>query len=250
MNASASVRQRPGHARYYWTPLAMFLREYARTTLNLVLLVVIPVLLILAFGDSLSRLADLLQTQLTTEMGKSMGALWAASFLTGIMGFFMMVGAREADRRLVRAGYSPTEVVALRFAAVAILGGLATGVSFVVLLTQLTPTDYLQTLAVMYLAALIYGALGILIGSLIAGELEGSFALLFFFMMDAFIGSPLFGTTTEAFGLLPTFYPTKVLLALTAGQPHESIHWLYITLYLAGAGALAGLAFYRTARTR
>lgn len=250
MTANASVRRPPGRARYYGTPLAMFLREYARTTLNLVLLAVIPVLLILAFGDSLSRLADLLQTQLTAEMGKSMGALWAAAFLTGIMGFFMMAGAREADRRLVRAGYSPAEVVALRFAAVAILGGLATGVSFAVLLTQLTPTDYLQTLVVMYLAALIYGALGILIGSLIPGELEGSFALLFFFMMDAFIGSPLFGTTTEAFGLLPTFYTTKVLLALTADQPHDAIHWLYVALYIAAAGTLAGLAFYRTARAR
>ncbi len=50
-----------------------------------------------------------------------MGALWAASFLTGIMGFFMMVGARAADRRLVPAGYAPMEVVALRFATVALL---------------------------------------------------------------------------------------------------------------------------------
>lgn len=250
VNASASVAWDSGIARRYGTPLAMFLREYTRTRLNLVLLVLIPVLLILSFGDALSRLAGVFEVQLTAKMGKSMGALWAASFLTGIMGFFMMAGAREADRRLVRAGYSPAEVVALRFAAVAVLGGLATMASYVVLLTQLTPTDHAQTLLVMYLGALVYGALGILTGSLIRGELEGSFALLFFFMMDAFIGSPLFGTTTEAFALLPTFYPTKVLLALTAEQPDVSIHFLYIALYLATAGTLASYAFYRAARTR
>lgn len=228
----------------------MFLREYARTTLNLVLLVMIPVLLILSFGNALSRLAGIFDVLLTAEMGKSMGALWAAAFLAGIMGFFMMVGARAADRRLVLAGYAPGEVVALRFAAVALLGAVATVVAYGVLLTQLTPEDYTQTLLVMYLGALTYGALGILIGSLIPGELEGSFALLFFFMMDAFIGSPLFGTTTEAFAFLPTFYPTKVLLALTADQPHAAIHWLYIVLYLGGATGLAGLAFFRTARVR
>jgi hypothetical protein len=103
---------------------------------------------------------------------------------------------------------------------------------------------------VMYLAALTYGAVGILIGSLISGELEGSFALLFFFVMDAFVGSPLFGSTSEAFAFLPTFYPTKVLLALTAEQPHAAIHWLYIALYLAAASILAGVAFYRAARLR
>lgn len=244
MNASVSPLTR------YATPLGMFLREYTRTTLNLALLVIIPALLILSFGDALSRLADIFDVQLTADMGKSMGALWAAAFLTGIMGFFMLVGARAADRRLVLAGYTPTEVVALRFAAVALLGALATIVSYGVLLTQLTPDDYVQTLLVMYLGALTYGAVGILIGSLIPGEMEGSFALLFFFVMDAFIGSPLFGATTEAFAFLPTFYPTKLLLALTADQPHETIHWLYIVLYLAAATLLASAVFRRTTRVR
>lgn len=241
-----------GSAAKRWsTPLGMFLREYYRTPLNLVLLVAIPTLLILSFGESLSRLAGIFDIALTAAMGQSMGAMWAAAFLTGIMGFFMMAGAREADRRLVRAGYSTVDVVLLRFGAVALLGALATLASYAVLLTQLTPEDYAQTLLVMYLGALLYGAVGILIGSLIAGELEGSFALLFFFVMDAFIGSPLFGDAPEfPFGLLPTFYPTSVLLALTAGQPHDSIHWLYIALYLAAAGGLASVAFYRAARVR
>lgn len=229
----------------------MFLREYYRTPLNLALLVVIPMLLILSFGESLGRLAGIFDIALTAGMGQSMGAMWAAAFLTGIMGFFMMAGARDADRRLVRAGYSTVEVVLLRFGAVALLALLATLASYTVLLTQLTPTDSAQTVLVIYLGALIYGAVGILIGSLIAGELEGSFALLFFFVLDAFIGSPLFGSGSEIpFGLLPTFYPTKVLLSLTAAQPHDSVHWVYIALYLAAAGGFAGIAFYRTARVR
>lgn len=242
-NASATLR--------WSTPLAMFLRVYYRTPLNLVLLVVIPTLLILAFGDSLSRLAGLFDVPLTTEMGQSMGAMWSAAFLTGIMGFFMMTGAREADRRLVRSGYATVSVVLLRFSAIALLGALVTLASFAVLLTQVTPTDSLQTLIVIYLGALTYGAVGILIGSLIPGELEGSFALLFFFVMDVFIGSPLFGGADEfPFGLLPTYFPTKVLLFLTADQPHDSIHWLYIGLYLTAAGTLASAVFYRTARVR
>ncbi len=228
----------------------MFLREYYRTALNLALLAVIPLLLVLAVGDSMSRLAEVLEQSLTQAMGQSMSAVWAAAFLTGLTGFFMMVGARAADRRLVRAGYHPAEVAALRFGAVAIVGALATVVSYGVLLTRLTPIDHVQTLLVMYVGALIYGALGILIGSLIPGQLEGSFALLFFFVQDAFVGSPLFGAKSGVFVLLPTHYPTKIVLGLAAGQPHEGVHWLYATLYLAVVALLAGLAFYRVARVR
>lgn len=247
MSASAEA----GAAQRWSVPLAMFLREYYRTPLNLVLLGAIPLLLIAAFGNSLSRLAGMLEVVLTPAMGQSIGALWAAAFLTGIIGFFMMVGAREADRRVVRAGYSPFHMVGLRFGAVAVLGGLATIASYLVLLTQVTPANAAQTLLVLYLGSMIYGAVGVLIGSLIPGQLEGSFALLFFFVMDAFIASPLFGDAAEIpFGLLPTFYPTKVLLFLTADRSHDSIHWLYIALYLVIAASMAARAFYRSARVR
>lgn len=231
-------------------PLSMYIREYYRSPLNLVLLVVIPVLLILSFGGALSRLADLFDQTLTVEVGNSLGALWAAAFLTGIMGFYMMTGAREADRRLVRSGYSTISVVMLRLTTVALLGLLATTTSFVVLITRVTPENYAITFAAIYLAAMIYGALGVLIGSIIPGELEGSFALLFFFIMDAFIGSPLFGTTSEVFAALPTHYPSLILSAMTAGEIHSGIHWLYATLYLAVAGVLGAYAFYQTAKVR
>lgn len=229
----------------------MFVREYYRTTLNVVLLIVIPALVIFAVSDSIGRISRIFATGLTTAMAESMGALWAAAFLTGMMGFFMITGARAADRRLVGAGYGALEVVALRFTVIALFGGLATLASYGLLLTRVTPTDHAQMLLVMYLAALLYGALGVLIGSLIPGELEGSFALLFFFVMDAFIASPLFGNAGGfPLNLLPTFYPTKVLLSVTAEAPHDAVHWLYIGGYALAVGALAAGAFYRVARRR
>lgn len=242
MSASTSGRFR--------TPLGMYLREYYRTPLNLVLLAIIPVLLILSFGDALSRLGDLFGVGLTPNAGKALGALWAAAFLSGIMGFFMIVGAREADRRLVRAGYSTLQVVSLRLATILVLSIITTTVSYLVLITQLTPENYGLTFAAIYLAALIYGAIGILIGSLISGQLEGSFAMLFFFVMDTFIASPLFGRTSEIFDLLPTQFPSKILMAMTAGQPHDAVHWLYAFIYAAVVIVLASIAFYRMARLR
>lgn len=230
------------------TPLAMYVREYYRTTLNIVLLVVIPALVIFAVSDSLSRISGLFATGLTRGMAESMGALWAAAFLTGMMGFFMITGARGADRRLVRAGYRPLEVVALRFAVIALFGGFATLASYLLLLTRLSPTNHLEMLLVMYLASLLYGTLGVLIGSLVTGELEGSFALLFFFVMDAFIASPLFGSASGfPLNLLPTFYPTKVLLSVTAGQPHDGVHWLYIGGFTLIVGTAAAVVFHRAA---
>jgi hypothetical protein len=237
-------------SRRFFTPLEMYLREYYRNTINLVFLVLVPTLFVLSFGDALSQVAGLLQVILTPNMGIALAAMWSSAFLSGIMGFYMIVGAREADRRLVRAGYSTFHVVASRLLTVALLGSIATITSYLVLLTQLTPKDYLLTFAILYLAAIIYGAIGILIGSLISGELEGSFSLLFFFTMDAFIGSPLFGTTLDVFAILPTFYPAKILSAMTAGRDHEPIHWVYALVYAAIAMILASLAFYRVARTR
>ena len=230
--------------------MTMFVREYYRTPLNLVLLVVIPVVMILSFGSAMSRFADVFEVTLTTRMGQALGALWSASFLTGIMGFFMMVGAREADRRLVRAGYSASQVVVLRLTAVAVMGLFAAGVSYLVLITRFAPSNYGLAFASIYMAAVTYGAVGILIGSLIKGELEGSFALLFFFVMDAFIGSPLFGGASEAFAFLPTHYPSEILSAMVTGESHLAIHWLYAGAYLVIAAGLSALAFHRVARIR
>ncbi len=241
---SVSVRERA------LVPLSMYTREYYRSPLNLVLLVVIPVILILSFGSALTRFSGLLDQVLAPEVGNALGAVWSAAFLTGIMGFYMMFGAREADRRLVRSGYSTLSVVMLRLATVALLGLLAAGASYVVLITRITPDSYLITFAALYLASLIYGVIGILIGSLITGELEGSFALLFFFIMDAFIGSPLFGASSQAFTILPTYYPSQIVTSMASGEGHSPINWLYATLYLGAAGSLAIVAFYRTTRVR
>jgi len=232
----------------FFTPLSMYLREYYRNTLNLVLLVVIPVLLIFAIGDALSRVAGIFDVPITPNMGKAMAALWAAAFLSGIMGFFMMAGAREADRRLVRAGYGTSLVVIIRLTTVAVLAFLATTVSYLVLITQITPVSYGLTFGVLYMAAIIYGAVGILIGSLITGQLEGSFAMLFFFVEEAFVSSPLFGS--EGFAFLPTYYPSLILSAMVAERSHDAVHWLYAALYGLGALALAFTAFYRAARLR
>ena len=239
------------HSERFFTPLGMFLREYYRNTLNLVLLVIIPILLIQSFGSALSRLADLFSgVTLTLNMGKALGGLWAAAFLGGIIGFFTMSGAREADRRLVRAGYHPVQMVGFRLLTVAILGALASLTSYVVLIAQFTPKNLELTFAAIYLATVIYSAIGILVGSLIPGELEGSFTMLFFFVMDAFIGSPLFGSTSGVFVLLPTHYPTKILAAMTAQQSHDPIHWGYVAGYAAIVMTLASYAFYRVARLR
>lgn len=243
MSAKSSAR--------FFTPLSMFLREYYRNTLNLVLLVVIPIILIQSFGSSLSRLADLFSgVSLTLNMGKALGALWSAAFLSGLMGFFMMNGAREADRRLVRAGYHPVQIAGLRLLTVVLLGLIATLVSYGVLIAQFTPENLILTFIALYTGAIIYSAVGILIGALIPGELEGSFAMLFFFVMDAFIGSPLFGTTSDVFILLPTHYPMIILKAMTAQQTHDPIHWLYTAIYGIVVTLMASYTFYRIARLR
>ena len=139
-------------------------------------------------------------------------------------------------------------LVTIRLPTVAVLALLATSVSYLVLITQITPVSYGLTLAVLYLAAIIYGAVGILIGSLISGQLEGSFALLFFFVEEAFVSTPLFGS--QGFPFLPTYYPSQILSAMVAERSHDAVHWIYAALYGLATLILAFMAFYRAARLR
>jgi ABC-2 type transport system permease protein len=116
------------------------------------------------------------------------------SSITLITGFVVFATVRRAlpfDRRLVLSGYRPTALIAAKTAA-ALVQAVAIGAyAAIVMLLFWRPPD-LWTLAVTFmLAAATYAALGLLIGVLVHGDLEGFFLIIMISLLDTFLENPV-----------------------------------------------------------
>jgi ABC-2 type transport system permease protein len=225
------------------------LRTYTRSPLNLVMLVVIPILFVRGFGASLSRFADMVDVSIPLRSGEALTALWAAVFLTALIGMYMVGSAREADRRLVLAGLSPANAALARLLSVAILALLPVAASTVVMFLETDPAQPIQAVAVLYAAALLYAGLGVLVGVLTPGQLEGSFVLMLVFMFDVFLGSPLFADAGPQSVLTPARAPSEVLIAAVQGSGHAGWHWPVLATYTLLV-LVAATVFFRREATR
>lgn len=124
----------------------MGLREQRRRPLLLVLLVVVPFFFItqaIARTQRLPRDIGLpAGGHVLTNMRDVHGAVMAAitvSFLAGLVGVFVMQSVRQADRRLVVAGFRPREVLAPRLLVLIAASALVLAVSLAVTALSFQP---------------------------------------------------------------------------------------------------------------
>jgi ABC-2 type transport system permease protein len=188
---------------------------FARKPLNLVLLVVLPPVVTVLYGDameSVSMLASSLGagTDLGT-IGRLTGALFATAFLTGVIGLFQVISARRGDERLVLCGFSRPMLLATRLVTVLGVAALAAGVSFVVLWTTVSANAPLAAFGALLAGGVTYGLIGMCIGALVPRELEGSLLLVVLVDIDDALSSGLFETTTALPKFLPLYRPHALL---------------------------------------
>src|SRR6266568_4515880 len=174
-----------------------FLADYARNPVNLLMLVLVPVAFVAAAAGSLAQLARLLSG--TMAPGADVPAVtagWAAAFIAAIAAYFQVRAARSADRRLVLAG-----LPAGRLAAARAVTGLA--------LAARTGVDHPgRVLPATFMFAVIYLAIGALIGTLVTSPVNGTVLILFVWMVDVMFG-PVFGSATRPGGrVFPTHFLT------------------------------------------
>jgi hypothetical protein len=175
-------------------------RELARRPLLLVLLVALPFFFITRAiastvpqprvvplpdgGEVLSNMQDV--------HGATMAAITIA-FLAGLCGLYVLQSARDADRRLVVAGFRPVEVVVPRLATIAAATAIVVVVSMLVTALSFSPQQWLPFVAANVLVGLTYGAIGALAGVGL-GRLGGTYFMLFLPMVDLGIAqTPMFG---------------------------------------------------------
>jgi hypothetical protein len=195
--------------------------EQARRPLLLVLLVVVPFFFItfaIAITERLPREISLSAGARVITDGRDIhGAVMAAitvSFLAGLLGVFVMQSVRQADRRLVVAGFRPREVLAPRLLVLIAASSLVLVVSLAVTALSFQPRLWLAFIAGNVLTAVIYAMLGALAGSVVGG-LGGTYLMLFGAMLDlGIVQNPMFGTgAPPAWGaLLPGYGPGRIIV--------------------------------------
>ena len=227
---------------------AVFLREQLRAPLTLALLVALPFLFVVLAADVLGEFADALGGSLVANAATSLGAGWSAAFIAGTVGFFQISSSREADRRLARAGLGPLRVAAARIGAAVGLAVLAAGAAFGAMAIEIDVVHPWHAAAAILGYALIYVGVGALVGSVVGGELEGSLAVAFIFLLDVFSGPGM--TEGDGSPLSISRSAADVLIASAIGEGSPIAEWLELVAWVVGAIGVAAAVFVLSARSR
>jgi hypothetical protein len=233
----------------------MGLREYGRTPVLVALLAFLPAYFVGIFvyvlpaseipvtidgsGPTLLPTIEVYGVLLIPMMGALIG---------GLAGLFVMLTARDADGRLVVAGYRPVHLVIARYALIAIAGLMAIGVSLVVLSIEFVPERVGWVIAVSLLLALTYGMLGTLSG-LVLSRLAGVYTMLMLPMIDVFFfQNPMVEDPHWIAKYLPAYGVIEVAAdaGFTTNVNADPLVWSIA--YFVWAAFLATAAFYRSLR--
>lgn len=229
------------------TRTAMFVREQLRAPFTLVLLIAIPAVFVAASAGVLADFARALGGALNPDAASALGAGWAAAFIAGTLGFFAAASSRGADRRLALAGAGPVRVAASRIAASLLLAVVAATAGFIALQLRSGVSHPLHAAAAVLAFALIYLAVGVLIGALVSTPLEGSLAVVFVFLLDVFSGP---GMAEQAAPYSISRTAAEILIAAGQGQRSPAMDWLTLAVVVVLAMAASFAVFAFRARSR
>jgi ABC-2 type transport system permease protein len=175
--------------------------------------------------------------------------------LTLIVGFAVFAAVRRAlpfDRRLVSCGFSQSKLIAAKSVAVAIVSVSVALYATAVMLIFWRPGPAAVDAIVFAFAviALEYGALGLLVGVTVRGDLEGFFLIIMGSLVDTFLQNPLGNPLANkpVLEYFPSFGPMQFATGGSFGHPHLYGD-LLIGLGWATAFALVALGLFAL-RTR
>lgn len=222
--------------------------DYARRPLNLALLIVVPVVIVFVWGASLADFSKLLGGSGNGPQIEAATAGWAAAALAGLAGFFQTTGSRLADRRLAAAGRGAGRVVAGRLAASFLLALLAAVGGLAALAARTGIDDPVRVVVTTITIAVIYLAIGALVGSLVRTEMNGALVVTLIWVFDVILGPAMGPGTSPLLRALPLHFPTLVLTGQASGHPGPAGDLGWSVAWAAGLSVLAVLRLVRTTR--
>jgi len=229
------------------TRTGAFTREQLRSPFTLLLLVGVPAGFVAAAAGVLSDFATALGGSLAGDAASALSAGWAAAFIAGTLGFFAASSAKGADRRLALAGLGAGRVALARISSSFGIALLAAGAGFVALELVTGVAHPAHAAAAVLAFALVYLGIGVVIGSLVNGALEGSLAVAVIFLLDVFSGP---GMSEQAAPWSVSRWAADVLIAAGVGQQSSARDWAEAAFVAALALFAAFATFVWSARSR
>ncbi len=116
------------------------------------------------------------------------------SSITLITGFVVFAAVRRSlpfDRRLGLAGYRPAALIAAKTSAAVVQAVAIDAYAAIIMLFFWRPPGVWAVALTFMLAAATYAALGLLIGVLVRGDLEGFFLIIMIALLDTFLENPV-----------------------------------------------------------
>ena len=169
--------------------------------------------------------------------------------LTLIVGFMFFSAARRGlpfDRRLARSGFPRPLLIAARLTALLAASVAISLFTAAVLLVFWRPGDLFAVVLGFVLASVIYGAMGMMLGVVVRGELEGFFVIIMVSMIDTFLQNPIGNPAADK--PMIAYFPTYgVMQFSTQGAFTSDLPWAYAgyaALWVVGFTVLALLGFW------
>jgi hypothetical protein len=230
------------------TRTVVFAREQMRAPFTLALLIVTPALFVISAAGVLSDFASALGGSLAGDAAVALSAGWAAAFVSGTLGFFQAASSRGADPRLALAGLGPARVAASRITASVGLAVIAAAAAFLALAIRVDVRHPLHAAVAVLAFALLYLAIGVVVGSVITAPLEGSLVVVFVFLLDAAAGPGMTGGSAPPWAVSQK--AADILIAAGTGTRSPAGDWVAVALVTGGALMAAFLGFVASARSR
>lgn len=184
-----------------------FLTDYARNPVNLLLLAVVPGVFVVVTAGSMASAAKLLGG-VGGPAVETATAGWAAAFLAGIAMYFQTAATRATDRRLVIAGLPSSRLVFARLLTGFTLAVFASGTALAALALRTGIEHPTRVVLGTLMFAVIYVAVGSIVGSLTPNPINGTVIVLFVWILDVFFGPAMGAADRLATRGLPTHFVT------------------------------------------
>ncbi|MGW4741695.1 ABC transporter permease [Nocardia xishanensis] len=231
-----------------------FVSDYFRNPVNLIVLVLVPAVFVLVAAGSIAQAMELLGRSLGSRPAvETATAGWAAAFLAGVAMYFQVRSARATDRRLVLAGLSPVGLVGARATTGLALAVLVSTVSLLALAARAGIDDPVRVIPATLMFAVIYLAIGAVVGILAGNPVNGAVVILFVWIIDVFIGQV--GDTTEQISRwFPTHFVARWMVGLPTGHAGRlgdlgaSLVWVTAAVLIAAAALVASSRIARPTR--
>ena len=125
------------------------------------------------------------------------GGLNAVTLIVGFLMFSVTYRSGQFDRRLVAAGYPRPHLLAAKVTALTASSVVVAAYSTAMVWAYWHPQQPWLFALGMFTAAVTYGGIGIVLGVLLKGELEGMFAIIMISLIDVGLESPVVNTGSD-----------------------------------------------------